>query len=150
MTMEKFDPYLSLLVKTHLGKSVGRIDKELDEDGKEVQQLVDGGDYKGALVKLLSYYSWLRVERSEHERLHDDYKSLEEDYDSLENEKDQTEDEKGEAIDIANKAIDLLNEYLELDVKNVVGHSKEYDKAVKLRQKIEEFMDEEGERLTDL
>ena len=148
--MEAFDPYLSLLVKTHLGKSVGRFDKELDEDGKEVQQLVDEGDYKGALVKLLSYYSWLRVERSDHERLQDDYKSLEDDYGSLEREKDQAEDERGEAIDIANKAVDLLNEYLELDVKNVVGHSNEYDKAMNLRRKIEEFMDEEGERLTDL
>ena len=148
--MERFDPYLSLLVKTHLGKSVGRFDKELDEDGKEVQQLVDEGDYKGALVKLLSYYSWLRVERSEHERLQDDYKSLEEDYDSLENEKDQAEDERGEAVDIANKAVDLLNEYLELDVENIVENSKDYDKVVKLHQKAEEFMDEEGERLTDL
>lgn len=148
--MEAFDPYLSLLVKTHLGKSVGRFDKELDEDGKEVQQLVDSGDYKGALVKLLSYYSWLRVERSDHERLQDDYKSLEDDYDSLENEKDQAEDEKGEAIDIANKAVDLLKEYLELGVENIVEHSWDYDKAVRLRQKAEEFMDNEGERLTDL
>lgn len=141
--MEKFDPYLSLLVKTNLGE-------DLDEDGKEVQQLVDSGDYKGALVKLLSYYSWIRSERSRYERLQDDYKSLEEDYDSLENERDQAEDEKGEAIDIANKAVDLLNEYLELDVENVVESLKDYDKAVKLRQKTEEFMDNEGERLTDL
>ena len=148
--MGKFDPYLSLLVKTHLGKSAGRFDKELDEDGKEVQQLVDAGDYKGALVKLLSYYSWVYSERNEYEKLQDDYKTLESDYDSLESEKYQAEDERGEAVDIANKAVDLLKEYLELDVKNVVGHSKEYDKAVNLRRKIEEFMDEEGERLTDL
>ena len=142
--MEKFDPYLSLLVKTHLGKSVGRFDKELDEDGKEVQQLVDAGDYKGALVKLLSYYSWLRVERSEHERLQDDYNSLENDYDSLENEKDQAEDERGEAIDIANKAVDLLKEYLDLYDK------PESTEGARLHQKAQEFMDEEGERLTDL
>jgi hypothetical protein len=148
--METFDPYLSLLVKTCLGKSVGRFDKELDEDGKEVQQLVDASDYKGALVKLLSYYSWVYSERNEYEKLKDDYKTLEEDYDSLENEKDQSDDERGEVIDIANKAVDLLKEYLELNVENIVEHSKEYDKVVKLRQKTEEFMDEEGERLTDL
>ena len=142
--MEAFDPYLSLLVKTHLGKSVGRFDKELDEDGKEVQQLVDSGDYKGALVKLLSYYSWLRVERSEHERLQDDYNSLENDYDSLENEKDQADDERGEAIDIANKAVDLLKEYLDLYDK------PESTEGARLHQKAQEFMDEEGERLTDL
>lgn len=145
--MEAFDPYLSLLVKTHLGKSVGRFDKELDEDGKEVQQLVDAGDYKGALVKLLSYYSWLRVERSDHERLQDDYNSLENDYDSLENEKDQAEDERGEAIDIANKASDLLNEYL--DLYDINGNP-EGPKSEGFRQKVHDFMDNEGERLTDL
>lgn len=138
--MEKFDPYLSLLVKTHLGG-------EMDEDGKEVQQLVDSGDYKGALVKLLSYYSWIRSERSRYERLHDDYKSLEEDYDSLENEKDQAEDEKGEAIDIANKAVDLLEEYL--DLYDINGNP-EGPKSEGLRRKINDFMDNEGERLTDL
>lgn len=141
--MKRFDPYLSLLVKTTLGG-------ELDEDDKEVQQLVDAGDYKGALVKLLSYYSWLRVERSEHERLQDDYKTLEEDYNDLESEKDQAEDERGEAIDIANKAVDLLKEYLELDAENIVEGSKGCDKAVKLRQRTKEFMGSEGERLTDL
>lgn len=138
--MEKFDPYLSLLVKTNLGE-------DLDEDGKEVQQLVDSGDYKGALVKLLSYYSWIRSERSRYERLQDDYKYLEEDYDSLENEKDQAEDEKGEAIDIANKAVDLLEEYL--DLYDINGNP-EGPKSEGLRRKINDFMDNEGERLTDL
>lgn len=138
--MEKFDPYLSLLVKTNLGE-------DLDEDGKEVQQLVDSGDYKGALVKLLSYYSWIRSERSRYERLQDDYKSLEEDYDSLENERDQAEDEKGEAIDIANKAVDLLEEYL--DLYDINGNP-EGPKSEGLRRKIHDFMDNERERLTDL
>ena len=144
--MEAFDPYLSLLVKTHLGG-------ELDEDGKEVQQLVDSGDYKGALVKLLSYYSWIRSERSRYERLQDDYKSLEDDYDSLENERDQAEDEKGEAIDIANKAVDLLEELIDIDPKSFVDNASlnpERERLSRLHDRVRDFMDNEGERLTDL
>jgi len=146
----KPDAYVSLLIRKKLGTSIHGYPQKLEGDVQEVQQLADAGDYKGALIALLCYVGEIGDLESELSSLKDDYKSLEEDYSSLENEKDQADDERGEAVDIANKVVDLLKEYLELDVKNVVGHSKEYDKAVNLRRKIEDFMDNEGERLTDL
>lgn len=146
----KPDAYVSILIRRKLGTSIHGYPQKLEGDVQEVQQLADAGDYKGALIALLCYVGEVGDLESELSSLKDDYKSLEEDYDSLESEKDQAEDERGEAIDIANKAVDLLKEYLELGVENIVEHLKDYDKAVKLRQRIEEFMDNEGERLTDL
>lgn len=146
----KPDAYVSLLIRRKLGTSIHGYPQKLESDVQEIQQLADAGDYKGALIALLSYVGETGDLESELNSLKDDYKSLEEDYSSLENEKDQADDERGEAIDIASKAVDLLKEYIELDVENIVEHSWEYDKAVKLRQKTEEFMDNEGERLTDL
>lgn len=146
----KPDAYVSLLIRRKLGTSIDGYPQKLESDVQEIQQLADAGDYRGALIALLGYVGETRDLESELSSLKDDYKSLEEDYNSLESEKDQAEDERGEAIDIANRAVDLLKEYLELDAENIVEGSKGYDKAVKLRQRTEEFMDSEGERLTDL
>lgn len=141
------DAYVSLLIRRKLGTSTHGCPQRLESDVQEIQQLADAGDYKGAFIALIRYVGETRDLESELSSLKDDYKSLEEDYSSLENERDQAEDEKGEAIDIANKAVDLLEEYL--DLYDINGNP-EGPKSEGLRQKIHDFMDNEGERLTDL
>lgn len=143
----KPDAYVSLLIRRKLGTSIHGYPQKLESDVQEIQQLADAGDYKGALIALLSYVGETGDLESELSSLRDDYKSLEEDYSSLENEKDQADDERGEAIDIANKAADLLNEYL--DLYDINGNP-EGPKSEGFRQKVHDFMDNEGERLTDL
>ena len=143
----KPDAYVSLLIRRKLGTSIHGFQQRLDNDVQEIQQLADAGDYKGALIALLGYVGETRDLESELNSLKEDYKSLENEYNSLENEKDQAEDDKGEAIDIANKASDLLNEYL--DLYDINGNP-EGPKSGWFRQKVHDFMDNEGERLTDL